>query len=81
MNTYYRSHEQGGINGSIVAIVLLSLLVVVFGGFGVWSFMNYIEQKTDVDTKIRNAESSARNEQSKIEADKYIVREKEPKRG
>lgn len=80
MNTYYRSHEQGGINGSIVAIVLLSLLVVVFGGFGVWSFMNYIEQKTDVDTKVADAVATAKLEQATKDEEAFAKAEKEPLR-
>jgi hypothetical protein len=80
MNTHYRSHEQGGISGSIVAIVGLSLLVVVFGGFGVWSFMNYNEQKTNVDTKIADAAAAARLEQADKDEQDFAKREKQPLR-
>lgn len=54
-----REVESGAINGSIIAIVALSLLVVVFGAFGVWSYMNYMDQKQNVDAKVSDATAKA----------------------
>lgn len=73
-------HEHGAINGAIFAIVALSILVIVFGSFGIWSYMNYTDQKTNVDQKVDTATASAvlKNSQS-LEA-KFEAREKEPMR-
>lgn len=78
MRTY--KHESGNISGSIIAIIGLSVLVLGAGAFAIWSFVNYNEQKTNVDGKIGLAVAEAKKEQSEIEEEKYAQREKEPLR-
>jgi len=71
----YRSLERGAVQRSVIAIVGLLLLVIVFGGFSVWSYLSYLDQKKDVDSKISDAAAKARLEQSdKDEAD-FAIRE------
>ena len=41
--------EKGAITGSIVAIAVLVVLVLGFGGFSIWSYMQYLDQKENVD--------------------------------
>lgn len=73
-------NEQGGISGSMIAIIGLSLLVVVAGGAAIWAYMNYTEQKTNIDGKIEVAELNARKDEAEKEAEKFAQREKEPNR-
>jgi len=73
-------NEQGGISGSMVAIIGLSLLVVAAGSAAIWAYMNYTEQKTNIDGKIEVAELNARKDEAEKEAEKFAQREKEPNR-
>lgn len=73
-------HELGNISGSLIAIIGLSVLVLGAGAFAIWSFVNYSEQKTNVDGKVELAVAEAKKEQSEIEEEKYAQREKEPLR-
>jgi hypothetical protein cdivTM_09948 len=79
MNTR-RNLEHGAINGSIFAIIALVILVLVFGSFGVWTYVNYLDQKQNVDAKVEEATAKAVLENSKkLEAD-FEKKEKEPMR-
>jgi hypothetical protein len=80
MSHRIRKNEQGGISGSMIAIIGLSLLVVAAAGAAIWAYMGYTEQKTNVDGKIQVAELNARKEQAEEEAEKFAQREKEPNR-
>jgi hypothetical protein len=79
MNTR-RVPERGAINGSIFAIVALVILVLVFGSFSIWSFLNYTEQKNNVDTKIADAQAKATLDQATKDEEDFAKREKEPMR-
>ncbi len=80
MSQQTRKKELGGISGSMIAIIGLALLVVVAAGGAIWAYVNYTEQKANVDSKIRVAEVEARRDQGEIEAAKFAEREKEPNR-
>ena len=51
--------EKGAITGSIVAIAVLVVLVLGFGGFSIWSYLQYIDQKENVDEKVETAKAQA----------------------
>ncbi len=71
----HRLHETGAIQRNTLAIIGLLVLVVVLGVFGTWSYLNYLDQKKDVDGKVADAAAKARLEQSdKDEAD-FAARE------
>jgi len=75
-----RTIETGAINASIFAIVALVLLVLVFGSFSIWAYINYINQKQDVDSKISQAVAKAVLNQSNKDETAFAAREKEPMR-
>lgn len=75
-----RHYERGAINGSVIAIVALFLLVILFGSFGIWSYLNYTEQKTNVDEKIAEASAAAVLQSSDELQKKFEAAEKEPMR-
>lgn len=74
MNSYRRL-ERGAIHRSIIAIIGLFVLVVALGIFGVWSYINYLDQKKDVDTKVSDAAAKARLEQSTQDEATFAARE------
>ncbi|MFZ1258714.1 MAG: hypothetical protein WAQ25_04565 [Candidatus Saccharimonas sp.] len=73
-----RTLEAGAISGSMFAIGALVLLVLLFGSFGIWAFMNYLEQKSNVDTKINDASAAAVLKNSEELEAKFIAEEKKP---
>lgn len=80
MKTNKNKYQQGGINGSMIAIIGLVVLVLVAGGFAIWAYFAYSEQKTDVDGKVSLAVAEAKKEQSDDDEEKFAEREKEPNR-
>ncbi|HET6747498.1 MAG TPA: hypothetical protein VFH06_05320 [Candidatus Saccharimonadales bacterium] len=73
-------NEQGGISGSMLAIIGLSVLVLVAGGLAIWAYVNYNEQKTNVDGKVKLAVAQGKKEQQDDDEVKFAEREKEPNR-
>lgn len=72
--------QRGAINGQLVVIILLLLVVVGLSGLSAWLYVQYDEQKNNVDGKIAVAVADARKDQSEVEEEKYAEREKEPNR-
>lgn len=79
MNTL-RPSEQGAVSGSLIAIVLVSLAAVLLAGLSVYLFLQYNEQKTNVDGKVAVADATARREQQEIDDTNFSKKEKEPNR-
>lgn len=75
-----RQFERGAINGSMFAIIALVLLVLIFGSFSIWAYVNYMDQKQNVDTKISEATAKAVLKQSNKDETAFAAREKEPMR-
>jgi len=75
-----RKYEQGKVSGSLLAIIGLSLLVAVAGSLAIWAYLNFNEQKTNVDGKIDLAVAEAKKEQADEDEVKFAEREKEPNR-
>lgn len=72
--------ESGAVNPLVVSNILVGLLAVGLAAFGVWSYVNYTDQKDNVDSKVAVAVADAKKEQAaKDEAD-FVEREKEPNR-
>ncbi len=71
---------RGAIDGQLVALIALVLLVIAMSGAAAWAYMNYQEQKTNVDSKISLAVAAAKKEQADNDEAKFAQREKEPNR-
>lgn len=70
--------ERGAVATSTLVIVALSVFALLFAGLSVWAYVNYMDQKNNVDSKIGTAVTEAeKNLGDKLEAD-FIEREKEP---
>lgn len=74
MNTV-RSKEFGGISGTLLAVILLSVTVVGLAGASIWLFTQYSDYKTNVDSKVAAAEAEARREQGEIDLEKFTKKE------
>ena len=75
-----RRLEAGAVKASIFAIIALVILVLVFGSFGIWAYVNYIDQKQNVDEKIDVATAEAVKKNSEDLQAQFEAKEKEPMR-
>ncbi len=69
-----RTYEVGAINGSVFAIIALIVLVLVFGSFSIWSYIHYVDQKQNVDSKVQEAVATAvlqENKKGEATLEKY----------
>lgn len=65
-------------SASIFIIIGLSFFTVAFAGLSIWAFMNYTDQKDNVDAKIARAVATAEKTQADELENKFAQREKEP---
>lgn len=73
-----KKFAHGVVEGSTIVIILLSIALVGMGAFGVWSYMNFREAQSDIDSKIKLAEATAKKQEAEEQAKKYAERAKEP---
>lgn len=73
-------YQPGSISGSLIAVILLSLGMVALGVLSVWLYMQYTDQKTNVDGKISLAVATAQKQQADSDEAKFLERDKEPNR-
>ena len=64
----------------VVMVAVMSALAIIFGGLAIWSYMQYTEQKNDVNGKIEVAVLNGKREQADEDEKKFAEREKEPNR-
>lgn len=74
------SSQSGKALGYIITIVFLAIFMITFAGLAVWAYMNYDDQKTNVDAKIDRAVAVAEKEQADDLEAKFLEREKQPNR-
>ncbi|MFZ1361117.1 MAG: hypothetical protein WAS27_03790 [Candidatus Saccharimonadales bacterium] len=72
------TYEYGAISGLQVTIIGLAVLVLGLGSFGIWSFVNYQDAQSNVDSKVSVAVAEAKKEQADEDDKKFSDREKEP---
>lgn len=75
-----RGYESGALKTTTFVIMALGLLVVLFGGFGVWAYLNYADQKQDVDGRVNQAVAEAVLANSQDLEAKFDKQNKEPLR-
>lgn len=74
------SRESGAINGLLFATIGLIFSTLVLAGLSIWLYINYNEQKTDVDSKVDSAVATAVKKQADTDENNFFEREKEPNR-
>lgn len=65
-------------NPLVISNVLLAVLAIVFGSLMVWAYVNYQDQKNNVDSKVDVAVSAAKKEESDAKEKEFLEREKAP---
>lgn len=71
-------YSRGSVNPWVLTAIAFIVLFVAAGAFAVWSYMNYTEQKTDVDAKIGLAQADARRQQLEEDTAKYLEESQRP---
>lgn len=72
--------QAGFVDKRVVVITILSITTAIFLGLSIWAFIGYKDQKTDVDTRVANAVSTAEKNQADADEAKFTKLEKEPNR-
>lgn len=73
------AHRPHSIASLIVAIIM-TVLFIGAGAFAVWAYLQYTDQKTDVQGKVDVAVADAKKKQADDDAAKFTQKEKEPNR-
>ena len=63
--------KKGAVQGSTIAIILLSIGFAGAGSFGIWAYIEYNNAKTDIDGKIELATAEAKRKQAEDDEKKY----------
>ncbi len=72
--------ELGMVNPLFLTAVVLSILTVGLATFGTWAFLNYQDQKNNVDAKVAAAVADAKRVQSEADQASFVDQEKQPTR-
>jgi hypothetical protein len=73
-----RKRETGSANSWVITTIGLIVFSTAMTALAVWLFVNYTDQKTNVDTKIDTAVATAKKTQADADESKFAKREKEP---
>jgi len=80
MTQIIASHRNDSSKIWMIATIGLVVLLVAASGLSIWLFLNYKDQKTNVDSKVETAVSTAKKDQADADEAKFTEREKEPNR-
>ena len=58
--------QEGSVNPLVISNVLLAVLTIAFGSLMVWAYVNYQDQKNNVDAKVDVAVSAAKKEEADV---------------
>ncbi|NTW62471.1 hypothetical protein HGB25_03655, partial [Candidatus Saccharibacteria bacterium] len=72
--------QSGSVDAWMVTTIVMILFSVMLIGLSVWLFINYTDQKTNVDSKVSIAVADAKKSQADSDEAKFTKREKEPNR-
>ncbi len=73
-------NELGDSHPLLIVTIVLAILTVGLGGFGVWVFVNYQDQKNNVDAIVANAVETAKKEQAATDQVTFDEQDKLPTR-
>lgn len=72
--------QRGGVSAQLLVIIGLLILIIGLTALAGWLYLQYDDQKTNVDSKIAIAEAAARKQQSEEDDIKIKAIEEEPNR-
>lgn len=70
--------EYGEVNPLLLISIVLTVLVLGLGAFSIWAYVNYADQKNNVDQKISAAVADAKQQQTTVDEAQFAQREKQP---
>jgi hypothetical protein len=73
-------NERGASTGIVIGFVGLGLVAVIGLGLSIWAFVNYLDQKSNVDARVNQAVAVAEKAQADKDEKNFAQREKEPTR-
>lgn len=76
----HRTDQRGEVNPLLIISIVLTVLVLGLGSFSIWAYVNYTDQKNNVDQKISAAVADAKRQQTLEDEAKFAEREKQPTR-
>lgn len=79
MNMQFSRKNQAG-SATVVLLVVLSVTTVLFGAGAIYAYVNYIDQKSNVDARVDQAVASAERKQAAKDQADFIEKEKLPNR-
>ncbi len=65
-------------NPLVISNVLLAVLTIAFGSLMIWAYVNYQDQKNNVDSKVAVAVAAGKKEESDAKEKEFLEREKAP---
>ncbi len=71
-------NAHGAINGLLIPLIMVVILLLAAGAFGVWAYMERQDYKNNVDQKIAAAVEVAKRQLSSEKDNEFLEREKEP---
>ena len=74
------THESGEVSGSLIAIIALTVGILAAGSAAIWAYMNYMNQKTNVDSIVAVEVTEAQKKQFDEDFKKFQEEEKQPNR-
>jgi hypothetical protein len=82
MNHILGAHEKeaGAVNSWLIVGIIFIVTTVGLGGAFAWAFMNYSDQKDNVDTKVSSAVTTAVKKQADTDAATFEAQDKKPNR-
>lgn len=72
--------QSGEMNVLAIPLVLVSLVALSLGGFAGWAYLQYTDQRDNVQSRIQLAVAEAKKQQQAEDAKQFAEREKEPYR-
>jgi hypothetical protein len=75
-----KHNQDGGVSGLGISLVMTVILLVGALGFGGWAFMSRNDYKTNVDSKIADAVTIAKQQEGSAKDKQFAEDEKQPLR-
>lgn len=77
---YPENHGRSNSRSLTVVSAVLGVLTAGLLAFGIWAFVNYMDQKNNVDAIVGRAVDAAKQEQKNVDEASFTEREKQPTR-
>lgn len=71
---------RGAMNALLIPLILVTLLFVVVGSFGIWAFVSREDYKNNTDQKVSAAVEVAKQQEASVKDNEFAEKEKLPLR-